>query len=110
MANKIVYNPKGIQDLLMSRDIEKALVEFGDKVAAEASATASSAEEGPGGRIDGYAAAGFSVVYERRSKRPRVLVKSNADPETAMAAHFHTQWRDGVAHLRAALYKFTKRG
>ena len=85
-------------------------MDIANSVQGEAQATASSAEEGPGGTITGYASAGFSVVYEARGKRPRVLIKSNADSATITAAHFHTQKRDGIAHLRAALYKFTKRG
>lgn len=97
-----VSKEKGIRD---------ALVGVAQDVAKEAQATAQSAQKGPGGRIAGYAEAGFSVVYESRgAKRPRVNVVSNADPMTALAAHFYTFRRDGVGHLRAALYKFTRRG
>lgn len=106
---KVVLHSQGLKETLFSEETKKQLMELADKVAAEAQATASAAENGPGGRLDGYEAAGFSVVYETRSKRPRVIVKSNADAETAKAVHFYTQARDGVAHMRAALYKFTKR-
>lgn len=94
-----------------NKPIRDVLVSTAQEVASEAQATAQSAQKGPGGRISGYAEAGFSVVYESRgAKRPRVNVVSNADPMTALAAHFYTHRRDGVGHLRAALYKFTKRG
>lgn len=91
---------KPIRDLLMSQ---------GQAVATEAQDTASAAEGGPGGRIDGYAAAGFSVSWHQQG-RPQVRIASNADPSVITAVHFHTQKKNGVAHLRAALYKFTQRG
>lgn len=91
--------------------IRDELVGTAQAVAAEAAATADSAQKGSGGRLTGYAEAGFSVQYQSRGgKRPRVNIVSNADGETALAAHFYTQRRDGVGHLRAALYKFTRRG
>lgn len=109
---KIVYDELAIAEFVnRNKYIRDELVHVAQSVAAEAQATASRAEEGSSGRITGYAEAGFSVQYESRgSKRPRVNIVSNADSKTAMAAHFHTQIRDGVAHLRAALYKFTSRG
>lgn len=94
-------NNKPVRDLLAGE---------ARKVATEAQATADAAQEGSGGRIDGYAQAGFSVRWVMRGRRPRIDIVSNADPKTATAAHFHTQKRDGVAHLRAALYKITFRG
>lgn len=105
-GTNVIVDEQGIADLLeANKDIRDALVKTAQDVANVAASTASSAEEGAGGRIDGYAAAGFSVEWEARGgKRPRVNVVSNADSETATAAHFHTQIRDGVAHLRAALY------
>lgn len=94
-----------------NKGIRDELVHTAQKVAAEAQATASSAENGPGGTIDGYAAAGFTVQWEGRGgKRPRVNIISNADPEVFMKAYFHTMKRDGMDHLRQALYKFTTRG
>lgn len=109
---RIVYDEQALADLVAkNKYIRDELVGTAQKVAAEAQATASDAEGGSGGRIDGYAAAGFSVEYESRGgKRPRVNIRSNADGETALKAHFHTQKKYGVAHLRAALYKFTYRG
>lgn len=106
-ASKVVVHEEGISAFLqMNKSVRDMLVHTAQAVAAEAQSTASSAEEGPGGRIDGYANAGFSVEWESRGgKRPRVNIKSNADKETFLAAHFHTQLRDGVSHLRAALYK-----
>lgn len=114
MANfvKVTVHEQGIADLLEANPAIRAqLMGVAEGVAAEAQRTASAAEEGSGGRITGYADAGFSVQWEARGgKRPRVNVVSNADKKTFMAAHFHTQKRDGIAHLRAALYKFTRRG
>lgn len=109
---KIVYDEGALAEFVArNKPIRDLLVHTAQGVAAEAQQTASDAENGAGGSIDGYAAAGFSVVYDGRGgKRPQVLVKSNADSKTATAAHFHTQRRDGIAHLRAALYKFTQRG
>ena len=86
------------------------MMNLGEQVAAEAEATASAAEKGPGGRIDGYAAAGFSVKWDEGKRRPRVIIASNADPETALRAYFYTQKVWGVAHIRQALYKFTTKG
>lgn len=91
--------------------IRDALVGTAQSVATEAATTADAAQNGSGGRLTGYAEAGFTVQYQSRGgKRPRVNIISNADGETALAAHFYTQRRDGVGHLRAALYKFTYRG
>lgn len=110
---KVVVHADALRDWLASnKPVRDLLVHTAQDVADEAQATASSAEEGSGGRIDGYASAGFDVkwVNGSGSKRPQVRVYSNADTETATAAHFHTIIRDGVAHMRAALYKFTNRG
>ncbi len=94
-----------------NKPIRDLLVSTAQDVAREAEATAQSAQEGPGGTIYGYAEAGFAVEWESRGgKRPRVNVVSKADISMALAAYFHTIKRDGVDHLRAALYKYTKRG
>jgi hypothetical protein len=110
--SRVVVHEEGIADFLeMNPAVKAQLMGVADAVAAEAQATADRAQKGSGGRISGYAEAGFSVEWEERGgKRPRVNVVSNADPKTALAAHFYTQKRDGVAHLRAALYKLSKRG
>lgn len=105
---RVVVHEDGIADFLrMNKPVRDMMVGLAQQVADEAQATASSAENGPGGRIDGYAAAGFSVQWESRGGRPRVNIVSNADPKTFLAAHFYSQLRDGVGHLRAALYKFS---
>lgn len=106
---RVVVDEMGIAEFLETNPaIRDQVLGTAQAVAGRAQATASSAEEGAGGRIDGYAAAGFSVVWEARGgKRPRANIVSNADSETATAAHFHTQRRDGVAHLRAALRAVT---
>lgn len=107
----VVVDPQGLADLLeQNKSIRDTLFGVANAVAAHAQSTASDAEGGAGGRIDGYASAGFSVVWDARGgKRPRVNVVSNADPATATAAHFHTQKIWGVGHLRAALYAITGR-
>lgn len=107
----IVVDPSAIADFV-ARDqrIRQELLSVANDVKNEAQATAQSAQNGPGNTIDGYAEAGFSVEWEQRGSRPRVNIISNAPGDVALAAHFHTQKRDGVGHLRAALYKFTTRG
>lgn len=108
---KVVVDNQGLVEFLRkNKPIRDMLNTEAQKVKANAEATASSAEEGAGGRIDGYASAGFSIRWVMRGRRPRIDIVSNADGETATAAHFHTQLRDGVAHLRAALYGITFRG
>lgn len=111
-ATRVIVHEEGIAAFLqMNKPVRDMLIGVGQKVQANAQATADDAQNGAGGRIDGYAQAGFSVEWESRGgKRPRVNVRSNADTETATAVHFYTQKRDGVAHLRAALYKETVRG
>lgn len=112
MADRIQSNPKGFAQLLQSAEMRTGLIRQGEKVAEQAQATADAAQNGAGGKISGYAEAGFSVVFEARGKRPRVIVKSNnTNPETLERVYWFTQKRDGVTHLRAALYKiFPKRG
>lgn len=110
---RIELDSVAVGQLLNSNtNLRNHLMNGGAKVQAEAAATADAAQKGAGGTIDGYAQAGFSVVWEQRSKRPRVVIKSNnTDPETLERVYWYTQKRDGVTHLRAALYKFfPKRG
>lgn len=109
---KIIYDEQALTDLVSkNKYIRDEMVGVARKVASEAQATASEAENGPGGRLDGYADSGFSVEYESRGgKRPRVNIKSNAPGDVALAVHFNSQRKTGVGHLRAALYKFTQRG
>jgi hypothetical protein len=109
---RVEIDQVGLRELLAeNKGLRDALASVANDVAAEAQATASEAENGAGGRIDGYAAAGFSVKYTPGGPgRPGFEVHANADPETATAVHFYTQKRDGVAHLRAALYSQTTKG
>lgn len=109
---KIVFDEAAFAAFVAkNKYIRDELVYTAQAVQGEAQATADSAQNGAGGRLAGYAEAGFSVDYQSRGgNRPRVNISSNADPATALAAHFYTQKRDGVGHLRAALYKFTQRG
>lgn len=109
--NAVVVDPRGVQDFLKdNKDVRDLLASVANNVKSEAQTTADAAQKGEGGRLDGYAQAGFSVVWELRGRRPRIIIKSNADGLTALKAHFYTQKRDGIGHLRAALYKFTSRG
>ena len=101
---RVQVHPEGLRDFLRTnKAMRDDIMREANKVKAEAERTASSAEEGPGGRIDGYADAGFDVQWESRSQVPRVNIVSLADKETFLAAHFHTIKRDGIAHMRAAL-------
>jgi hypothetical protein len=109
---KVKVDQSAIRELLAdNKGLRDALASVANDVANVAASTASAAENGSGGRIDGYAAAGFSVKFTNGGPgRPGFEVHSNADAKTATAVHFYTQKRDGVAHLRAALYSQTSRG
>jgi hypothetical protein len=99
------------QFLAQNPGIRTALMTFAENVKNHAEATAQEAQQGPGGTISGYAEAGFQIEWDNsRSRLPRVLIKSKADSKTITAVHFYTMKRDGVSHLRNALYKFTVRG
>lgn len=107
---RVEYNPADVEAWLNENpDVRNLIMGVAQGVAGEAQATASDAEGGSGGRITGYAAAGFRTEWVT-SGRPQARVYSNADPKTITAAHFHTQLVNGVAHMRAALYRFTGRG
>lgn len=109
---KVEIHPQGLKDLLAdNKGLRDQLAGVANAVKAYAESTASAAENGPGGRIDGYAAAGFGLRYVNGSPgRPGFEVYSNADGKVITAVHFYTQRRDGVAHLRKALYSQTRRG
>jgi len=107
---KIEFDKKAREQLLKSEDMFQAMKDVADKVLAEAEATASDAEKGSGGTITGYAAAGFKVTKKIGGSRVEAHIESLADKETFIKAFFYTAKRDGVAHLRRALYKFTNRG
>lgn len=107
----VVFHKEAFKDLVNDNPyIKNELLGVAAQVKNEAQATAQSAQNGPGNTISGYAEAGFTVEWDDRGVRPRANIISNAPGDVAMAAHFHTQKRDGVGHLRAALYKFTTRG
>lgn len=108
--NTIEFDEDGLEKLLKSKEIQQILMGEANKVQGTAKATAQAAQKGPGGELTGYAESGFSVEYRARGRRPEVRVLSNADPEMALRVYFATQIRDGVAHLRAALYAHTTRG
>lgn len=93
--------------LASSPELRTFVMTEAEQVRAVAAATAQDAQNGPGGTIDGYAEAGFTAEWDARTKRPRAIIKSNADGQTALAAHFNSQRKTGVAHLRAALYSIT---
>lgn len=105
---RIEYDPIAVGELLNNPAMLELLMKIGEDVRSEAQATADDAQNGEGGTIDGYAQAGFSIELVGRGKRPRVDIRSNASPEVATAAHFNSQRKNGVGHLRAALYKFTR--
>lgn len=107
---KVVIHDEAIDSFLEENPaVKNVLLDQGRKVLAEAEATASEAEGGDGGRLTGYAAAGFSLEYEKRSSgRPRVNIRSNlTDGEMLARIYFSTQKRWGVTHLRRALYSIT---
>lgn len=108
----VFIDPKGIEEFITDNpDFKDTMMGIAKDVATEAQNTADSAQNGPEGDLTTYASSGFTVEWQKRGgKRPRVVVRSNADPQTALAVHFYTQKRDGVGHLRKALYKFTTRG
>ena len=107
MAKNFKLDKKALKDYLTdSPDIDKGLKEQAEQIANKARATASDAENGPGGTISGYASAGFRVESEKNSKRKIYKVVSNADPKVSLAAHFNSQRKNGIGHLRAALYAF----
>jgi len=103
---RIEFHESGVIDLMDELGMRAILTEAGQKVADELAATATVADNGPGGTIDGYSDAGFTVTYEARGRRPRVVVKSNAPGDVAAAAQFNYYHKTGQLHMLAALYKF----
>lgn len=107
---KVVVDNQGLADFLnQNKGIRDMMAKEAQAVKSRAEATASDAEEGAGGTLDGYASAGFTIKWIMRGRRPRIEIHSNADPKTITGVHFHTMKRDGIAHLRAALYSITTR-
>lgn len=110
MANRLVWNKAGIRQLMNDAKMDEFLFSVAKDVQTEAIATAQDAQRGPGGTISGYAEAGFFVGIEDSGDRPIAIVAAKAPGDVSWAAHFFTTKRDGIGHLRAALYKFTHRG
>jgi hypothetical protein len=105
---KVVIEPADLVAFLQeNKDIRDLLISQAKIVQGEASSTAQDAQGGPAGKLTGYAEAGFDVEWQQRSKRPQVIVRSNADSETATRVHFSTQKRWGIAHMRKALKAIT---
>jgi hypothetical protein len=111
-AVNIVVDEQAISEFLQrNKSIRDLLFSAANNVKTEMEATASDAEGGPGGDLDGYAAAGFEARWDARGgRRPRINIVSLADPYMAIRVNLSTQVRYGIMHLRAALYKFTNRG
>lgn len=108
MAKKgFEFDKKAFQDYILNDfKLNETLKNEAEKVASKARQTADDAENGPGGTISGYASAGFTVKVVKGSKRNEYRVVSNADPKISLAAHFNSQRKNGIGHLRAALYAF----
>jgi hypothetical protein len=101
---RVVVDNGALTELLMKNPyIRDAMMATANDVKGAAEATAQDAQNGAGGTLHGYAEAGFSVSWQARGKRPRLIITSDADPEMALRVHFYTQKRDGIAHLRKAL-------
>lgn len=114
MANvKVIVHEEGLAQFLRENQaVRSVLLDQANKVKSTAESTASDAQKGAGGTISGYAEAGFRVEWvDRGGKRPHVNVISNTtDAQTLTRVYFYTQKRDGVTHLRKALYEHTTRG
>lgn len=101
---RIEIHNEGLKQLLQqNKEIRDTMFKVANAVKAAAEQTADSAQNGAGGRLYGYAEAGFATAWDARGKRPRILISSLADPEMALRVHFYTQKRDGISHLRKAL-------
>lgn len=100
----VKVHPEQIGRLLKANSaIADDLMRIGNEVLAKAEATASDAENGPGGTVDGYAAAGFGVYLMDHPNRLQVIVASHADEETSRGAHFNSARKNGIPHLPKAL-------
>jgi hypothetical protein len=109
MAKNVEFDENAFYKFLKEdKSLNNFMAEQANKVLNEAKRTASDAENGAGGTIDGYASAGFRLEVESGKKYNEYKIISNAKPKIALAALFHSQRKNGIAHLRAALYKFTR--
>lgn len=101
---RVEIHEEGLVELIQqNKYIRDAMWDVANSVKTAAESSAQDAQNGPGGRLNGYAEAGFEAVWESRSKRPRIIIRSLADADMALRVHFYTQKRDGVGHLRKAL-------
>jgi hypothetical protein len=103
MASKVELDRKGLKDFFMGEEVKSVLMQNGEKVKKAAASTAGSVVA-ISSRLIGYASGGFTVEYQRRSSRPRVIIYPEGDSDLTWRAHFASQKVKGVAHMRAALY------
>ena len=103
----VVPNKAGFREFIQSRVVSNILREKAQPVIRIANATAPGAELGSS-RLAGYAAAGFSASIQKRNKRQRILIKSNAGLYLSLRVHFATQQRFGIGHMRTVLLEGKK--
>lgn len=101
-AGTIKKNQAGFRALIQSSIVTGILQNAASAVVATARSSAKSAELGST-RLEGYASAGFGTVLQKRSRRQRILIGSNAPAQLAMRVHFATQKVNGIGHLRQAV-------
>jgi len=105
----VIPNKAGFKDFIQSRVVSNILREKAAPVIRIANATAPGAELGSS-RLAGYAAAGFRGSIQKRSKRQRILIKSNAGLYLSLRVHFATQQRFGIGHMRLVMLEARKAG
>lgn len=98
----VIPNKPGFREFVQSRTVSDILRQKAQPVVRIANATAPGAELGSR-RLAGYANAGFSVSIQKRNKRQRALVKSNAGLYLSLRVHFATQQRFGIGHMRMVM-------
>ncbi len=103
----VVPNKAGFREFIQSRVVSNILQEKAQPVVRIANSTAPGAELGST-RLAGYASAGFSTAIQKRSKRQRILVKSNAGLYLSLRVHFATQQRFGIGHMRLVMLEAKK--
>jgi len=101
-AGDVKFEKAAFKKFIQSAEVTNLLQPAAQAIARTARATAKAAELGST-RLEGYAGAGFGVEVQKRSKRQRIIVKSNADPKLAMRVHFATQKKNGIGHMRQVM-------
>lgn len=101
-AGTVKFDNVAFKKFVQSAEVTNLLRPAAEAVARTIRSTAKAAELGST-RLQGYAGAGFAVIVEKRSKRQRIIIKSNADPKLAMRVHFATQKANGIGHMRQAM-------